>query len=161
MGFAVQSRVHGPSHGPDQRPPEWALRLLLNTVSRPNHWHCCPPKKMSVLVPDPQEPQQGHEATLGVIHQTVNEGPFARRVRTYFGFGLSLRRGCLTPAVSGAHMWAEWLHHPCLLWVPIRLYVSVYPGQAGCTKKNFGIHTGYTKRYTAGSQHTYSTHALT
>ena len=23
--------------------------------------------------------------------------------------------GYVTPAVSGAHMWAEWLHHPCLL----------------------------------------------
>ena len=25
--------------------------------------------------------------------------------------------GYLTPAVSGAHVWAEWLHHPCLLGV--------------------------------------------
>ena len=28
---------------------------------------------------------------------------------------LSLSSVCLTPTVSGAHMWAEWLHHPCLL----------------------------------------------
>ena len=31
---------------------------------------------------------------------------------------LSLRSGCLTPAVSGAHLWAEWLHHPYLLGGP-------------------------------------------
>ena len=27
--------------------------------------------------------------------------------------------GCITPAVSGAHLWVEWLHQPCLLGVPI------------------------------------------
>ena len=26
--------------------------------------------------------------------------------------------GCLTPAVSGAHMWVAWLHYPCLLRGP-------------------------------------------
>ena len=26
--------------------------------------------------------------------------------------------GYLTPAVSGAQVWAEWLHHPCLLGGP-------------------------------------------
>ena len=26
--------------------------------------------------------------------------------------------GYLTPAISGAHVWADWLHHPCLLGGP-------------------------------------------
>ena len=29
------------------------------------------------------------------------------------------QHGYITPAISGAHLWAEWLHHPCLLGVPI------------------------------------------
>ena len=31
---------------------------------------------------------------------------------------LSINSGCLTPAISGAQMWAEWLHHRCLLGGP-------------------------------------------
>ena len=38
--------------------------------------------------------------------------------RTYFGFLCHSVVGCLTLAVSGAHMWAEWLHHPYLLGGP-------------------------------------------
>ena len=29
---------------------------------------------------------------------------------------LSPSRGYLTSAVSGAHVWAEWLHYPCSPW---------------------------------------------
>ena len=31
---------------------------------------------------------------------------------------LSVNSGCLTPTISGAQMWAEWLHHRCLLGGP-------------------------------------------
>ena len=44
--------------------------------------------------------------------------------------------GYLTPPVSGAHAWAEWLHHPCLLQGP--QHGDKRWGKGGDNQENMG-----------------------
>ena len=37
------------------------------------------------------------------------------------------RNGYITPAVSGAHVWTEWLHHPCRLSGPCEVGMTMSP----------------------------------
>ena len=46
--------------------------------------------------------------------------------------------GYLTPAVLGAHVWAQWLHHPCLLGGP--QHGDKKGGKRGTTGGKFGDH---------------------
>ena len=41
-----------------------------------------------------------------------------RKMQKKYALIGATHRGCHTPAISGAHVWAEWLHHPCLLGGP-------------------------------------------
>ena len=61
----------------------------------------------------------GEEVTVWhtFLRNFINTCPQKRTVYV-LRLPLSLSSGCLTPAISGAHMWEEWLHHPCLLGGP-------------------------------------------
>ena len=50
-----------------------------------------------------------HPCTLGGPQQR-GQNPKSKPT-----LGVTIRIGCLTPAFSGAHKWAEMLHNPCIL----------------------------------------------
>ena len=73
-----------------------------HTIGNKHHHHFPPPQWLPPPLPT-QTP--AHEPA-----EAINVDAPASFV-THHGY--------ITPAISGAHLWAEWLHHPCLLRVPI------------------------------------------
>ena len=94
------------------------------------------------------------------------EGTFARRATSTPGIQINIPAihpnavplniapssspGYLTPAVPGAHVLAEWRHHPCLLGVPTRR--QKYGKKGGTTEKIGGNHARCARRPTVPSK---------